>query len=41
MSISTGELHTCGLRLDASPVCWGWNAEGQASAPLNERFASN
>ena len=40
MSISSGEQHTCALRSDGSPVCWGYNEDGRASPPQDERFAS-
>ena len=42
-TLSSGAFHTCGLRADGSPVCWGankyWNdtgdviLSGQASPP--------
>ena len=42
-AISSGEDHTCALRSDSSPVCWGSNYltfdyVGQASPPPGERF---
>ena len=30
-AISSGTLHTCGLREDGSAWCWGDNSEGQSS----------
>ena len=39
-SISVGSRHTCGLLLDGTPVCWGWNRHGQAAPPLEEKFES-
>ena len=37
--ISSGVYHTCALRSDGSPVCWGRDRDGQDSPP-EERFAS-
>ena len=39
-AISSGSGHTCALRLDGTPVCWGFNQEGQASPPEGERFVA-
>lgn len=39
-SISTGWVHSCGLREDGTPVCWGSNQYGKATPPSDERFAS-
>ena len=36
--ISSGDLHTCALRLDGSPVCWGDNRRGQATPPEGAKF---
>ena len=37
-AISSGDLHTCGLRGDGTAVCWGSNFYGQSTPPENERF---
>ena len=39
-AISSGTLHTCGLREDGSAVCWGNNAYGEASPPEGETFTA-
>ena len=39
-AVSSGEHHTCGLRSDGSAVCWGWNRDGQATAPVGETFTA-
>ena len=38
--ISNGGGHTCGLRLDGTPVCWGRNEVGQTLSPSLEKFAA-
>ena len=38
--ISNGGGHTCGLRLDGTPVCWGRNEVGQTLSPSREKFAA-
>ena len=40
VSISSGYLHTCGLRDDGSVFCWGDDRMGQSSPPEDERFTS-
>ena len=39
-SISTDWVHSCGLREDGTPVCWGSNQHGKASPPAGEPFSS-
>ena len=39
-SISTGWVHSCGLRQDGTPICWGSNQHGKASPPESETFTS-
>ena len=39
-SISTGWVHSCGLREDGTAVCWGSNQGGKASPPAGEKFVS-
>ena len=36
-AISSGHAHTCGLRADGTPVCWGRNDSEQASPPVKVR----
>ena len=36
--VAAGDYHTCGLRVDGTAACWGWNRFGQ-SAPPEGRFA--
>lgn len=36
--VVTGRLFTCGLRLDGSVRCWGYNWGGVASAPPTDHF---
>ena len=38
-SVSAGWLHTCGVMVDGSVVCWGYDGFGQATPPEGE-FAS-
>ena len=38
VSISTGWVHSCGLREDGTAICWGSNQDGKASPPEGERF---
>ena len=38
--LSSGLRHTCALRPDGTPVCWGSNDYGQASPPPGEKFAA-
>ena len=33
VSVSSGSVHTCGLRSDGTAVCWGRDWEGQSSEP--------
>ena len=40
-NVSTGVLHGCALRAeDGLAVCWGNNAFGQATPPIQDRFVS-
>lgn len=39
-SLSTGWVHSCGLRKDGTPVCWGSNQDGKASPPRGVKFQS-
>ena len=39
-AISSGSNHTCALRDDSSPVCWGSDEHGQASPPKSEHFTA-
>ena len=39
-TLSSGVFHTCALREDGTPVCWGNNDSGQAAPPRGEQFAS-
>ena len=38
--LSSGWSHTCALRPDGTAVCWGSNADGEATPPHEERFVS-
>jgi hypothetical protein len=33
LSVSAGELHTCGIKSDNSVACWGYNDYGQSTPP--------
>lgn len=33
--VSAGNLHTCAIASTGRVVCWGWDADGQATPPLN------
>ena len=35
-AVSGGDEHSCGLRTDATIVCWGNNQDDQADAPPGE-----
>ena len=37
-AISVGWVHTCAVRFDGTPVCWGTDQGGKASPPAEERF---
>ena len=39
-SISSGYRHTCGLRINGTAVCWGWNGLGQSTPPAGATFAA-
>ena len=39
-SISSGWRHTCALRADGAPVCWGGDESGQTSPPPGEAFTA-
>ena len=39
-SISSGWLHTCGLRPDGTPTCWGFDVDGHASPSKDQVFQS-
>lgn len=32
-AVSTGGMHTCGLRADGQTQCWGFNSDGQVLPP--------
>ena len=42
-SISAGREHTCGLRVDGSVACWGYNDDGRATMgrPRRRRGSSH
>ena len=35
VSLSSGSVHTCGLRSDGTAVCWGRDWAGQSSEPVS------
>ena len=37
-AIDVGSIHSCELRTDGTPVCWGDNRYGQSKPPTNEKF---
>ena len=39
-AISSGYEHTCGLRSNGTAACWGYNGQGQATAPVGETFTA-
>ena len=39
-AISSGPLHTCGLKTDGSVACWGSNKLGQLDPPESQSFGS-
>ena len=39
-SISAGGAHTCGLRADGTPICWGRDDYGESTPPEGETFTS-
>ena len=36
VSVSAGVQHTCGVKMDGSVECWGWNQYGQSTPPAGE-----
>ena len=40
IAISAGRSHTCAIRADGSPECWGGNVSGSSTPPADERFTS-
>ena len=32
-AVSAGFFHSCGVRMNGTAVCWGWNGDGRADAP--------
>lgn len=39
-TLSAGQFHTCALRRDGTPVCWGSDHQGESTPPDGERFVS-
>ena len=39
-TLSAGQFHTCALRGDGTPVCWGSDLQGASTPPDGERFVS-
>ena len=38
--LSSGWSHTCALRRDGTPVCWGSDDHGESTPPSNEKFVA-
>ena len=38
MDISSGDSHTCGIRIDGSIECWGSDDYGQSSPPNGSEY---
>lgn len=36
--VSAGRFHTCGIKMDGTAVCWGFNGYGQSSPPPGGTF---
>ena len=39
-AITAGEFHTCSIKTDGKPVCWGWDKREQASPPQGVKLAT-
>ena len=39
-ALVSGGDYTCGLRIDQTAVCWGYNSQGQLDPPQGERFTA-